>query len=406
MQGKPRLAVVSPFLDKQHGTERGVCEWVSRLADDFDIYIYSQRVEDINLSKMHWRKVARVPGPHLINYVWWFAANHVWRWYDEKVRDLRHDIVFSPGINCSDADVMTVHVVFADLYEQKEEALRLRHSRLASWPKKIHRHLYYRFIMQLEKRIYCAPGNAILPISSKTAIDLRRFYNRCKDLVPLPYPGVDLGTFNPGLCTEKRQTIRQKLGLAPDTFVLLLVGNDWHNKGLPWLINALHILKDPAIFLLVAGSDEPRQFRDQISAYDLETRIRFLPPQQDIASYYAAADAYVGPSLAEAFCQPIAEAMACGLPVIASARAGAAELVRHGVNGLILQDPRNAMELAALIKRLHHDSDERQRMSRAAVATIRGYTWDRSASQLGAAFRQVIEARRGQKNGKPRGNAA
>jgi hypothetical protein len=48
---KPRLAVVSPFLDKRHGSERITVEWLSHLPDEFDIHVYSQRVEDFDESK-------------------------------------------------------------------------------------------------------------------------------------------------------------------------------------------------------------------------------------------------------------------------------------------------------------------------------------------------------------------
>jgi len=48
---KPRVAVISPFLDKRHGTERRVVEWISRLTDNFEIHVYSQHVEDLDLSK-------------------------------------------------------------------------------------------------------------------------------------------------------------------------------------------------------------------------------------------------------------------------------------------------------------------------------------------------------------------
>ena len=48
---KPRLAVVSPFLDKRQGSERITIEWLSHLPDEFDIHVYSQRVEDFDESK-------------------------------------------------------------------------------------------------------------------------------------------------------------------------------------------------------------------------------------------------------------------------------------------------------------------------------------------------------------------
>ena len=399
---RPRLAVVSPFLDKRHGTERGVCEWVSRLSDEFDIHLYSQRVEDVDISKIHWRHIPRIRGPHLFNYLWWFAANHVWRWYDRNLRKLHHDIVFSPGINCMDADVVSVHIVFGDLYEQNRQALSFRHGGLWSWPRIIHRWLYYRLIMRLERRIYAGSEKSIIPISSKTADDLNRHYGSRKER-PFLYPGIDPLVFSPTARNERRKPMREQLGLAEHTFVLLLVGNDWHNKGLPVLIESVHLLKDLPVSLLVAGRDDSYQFRKMVEVYDLENKVFCLPPRPDIVAYYAAADAYVGPSLADAFSQPISEAMACGLPVIASAKAGASEIITDGVDGLILKDPTDARELAGLIAYLYSGSEARQRMGEAAAAMIRRYTWDRSASELGVVFRQMIDAREAKRYAPVRG---
>ena len=56
---KTRIAVVSPFLDKQHGTERCVVEQVERLARDYEVHVYSNRVEDIDLSRIVWHRVPR-----------------------------------------------------------------------------------------------------------------------------------------------------------------------------------------------------------------------------------------------------------------------------------------------------------------------------------------------------------
>ena len=117
---RPRLAVVSPFVDKRHGTERRVAEWISQLAATYDIHIYSQNVQDLDLTRVTWHRIPKLPGPHLVNYLWWFAANHIWRAWDSRFRNLRPDLVYSPGINCLDADVMSVHIVFAQYVEAFE----------------------------------------------------------------------------------------------------------------------------------------------------------------------------------------------------------------------------------------------------------------------------------------------
>lgn len=85
------------------------------------------------------------------------------------------------------------------------------------------------------------------------------------------------------------------------------------------------------------------------------------PPRKDVEFCYAAADVYTGPSLQDSYAMPVAEAMACGLPVITSA-AGVSEIVTNGVDGLILEDPRDAAGLAAMIRRLHEDKKFRDRL--------------------------------------------
>jgi UDP-glucose:(heptosyl)LPS alpha-1,3-glucosyltransferase len=108
----------------------------------------------------------------------------------------------------------------------------------------------------------------------------------------------------------------------------------------------------------------------------------FLPPRADVQFYYAAADAYVGPSIEDAFALPPAEAMACGLPVIVSRQAGVSEWVTPGVDGLILEDPKDADELSKLIRSLVNDPLLCLRLGENAATTARQYTWARNAAAI------------------------
>jgi glycosyltransferase involved in cell wall biosynthesis len=116
--------------------------------------------------------------------------------------------------------------------------------------------------------------------------------------------------------------------------------------------------------------------------------VRFLAPSADVLSYYAAADAYVAPSLEDAFGLPILEAMACGLPVIASVQAGASENVLDGVTGYLLRDPMNHVELAELIRRLASDKSAARKIGAAAAQYVKAsVSWDHNA----AATREFLE---------------
>jgi UDP-glucose:(heptosyl)LPS alpha-1,3-glucosyltransferase len=394
MVNRPRLAVVSPFLDKQHGTERCVAEQLERLARDYEIHVYSNRVTDLDPNCIFWHRVPALPGPHLFAYCWWFLANHLWRWWDRRFRGLHFDLTFTPGINCLDADVSAVHIVFAEFERLAREELRLRKASLRTWPRLIHRKIYYRLIIALEKKIYTKPRLTIVCVSSQVAREIALHYRRERGVYVI-YNAVDHRVFDPHLRLARRAAARRELELQDRDFVLLLVGNDWKKKGLHWLLEAVARLRDLALKLLVVGRDDRAPYAPLIREMGIGQHVRFLEPAADIVRFYAASDVYVGPSLHDSFAFPPIEAMACGLPVVTSSRNGGAEIISHGTDGFVLQDPADIGQLAGLIKRLYDDQALRKRIGDNAAKTARQYTWDRNAAELRALFEQVIAKRTG-----------
>ena len=386
---KPVLAVVSPFIDKRHGTERRVAEWTSRLTGDYDVHVYSQRVEDLDLSKLTWHRIPKLPGPHIGNFVWWLGANHIWRWWDRKFRGIRHDLVFTPGTNCFDADAISIHIVFAEFVRQVRPELAFGRNPVRSWPRLVHRRLYYRLVIALERHLYTRPRAQLILIARKTAADLDRFYGAHDDL-PVVYMGLDHAVFNPQARLARRDAARKELGIPDAQFAFLLVGNDWLKKGLFTLLEAMPLLADLQVALYVAGSDETRPYDAPIARLELAGRVRFLPSRGDVAFYYAAADAYVGPSLEDTFAQPPMEAMACGLPVITTSTNGTAEIMTDGVDGLILENPNDWRALAAQMREVCEDSDLRARLAEQAARTASRYTWDENGREFIQIFSRIL----------------
>ena len=390
---KHRLAVVSPFLGKSYGTERTVIEWLTHLPDTFEIHVYSQRVEDLDGARFIWHRIPKLPGPHLLNFLWWFAANHIWRGVDSHLRGIQHDLVYSPGINCLDADVISVHIVFAEYLRQLQSRRELAQEQLHSWPRLFHRKLYYRLIVALEKRIYANPQVPLVLYAKKTAKDLERFYDR-RDRFPVLYLGIDHDAFNPMRRAALRDVAREQLGISSDRFVLLLIGNDLRKKGISVLIEALSKLRELPVDLMIAGREDPAPFRAMVSNRGLEGRVHFLPPRKDIEFYYAAADAYTGPSLEDTFALPPAEAMACGIPVIVSSENGTFEIITHGSDGLILSDPNDTDTLVAMIRKLYEDADFRTMLAEKANVTARQFTWERNGHDLAEIFEEILRRKR------------
>jgi len=395
-----RIAVISPFLDRTHGTERVASELIERLAKDYgcEIHLYSQRVEDVLLTPLdktplgkggyiRWHRTASVPGPHLIQYVWWFGANALQRWWDIRFGKLSPDLVFSPGINAWDADVIQVHIVFKEFYQRVKPQLLFREAPFASWPLLLHRRLYYGLIRWLENRIYRRKQVQLTGVSRTVVAQLGAHFGR-KDVVSIPN-GVDVKRFEPQARLQRRSAARVELNVDPDTFVLLLIGNDWRKKGLHTLIESLDDCRDLPIRLLVVGKDNVKPFEAKIQRLGLLDRVRFLAPSEDVMTFYAAADAYVGPSLEDAYGLPVIEAMASGLPVIASVNAGVSEVINNGLNGLLLREPTDVGELAGLIRRLVDDPSLREQLARNAVSTARQSSLDDSAAAIWELLRKA-----------------
>jgi glycosyltransferase involved in cell wall biosynthesis len=118
--------------------------------------------------------------------------------------------------------------------------------------------------------------------------------------------------------------------------------------------------------------------------------------------FYAATDAYVGPSLEDAYGLPIIEAMACGLPVIASSRAGAHEIITDGSDGIILRDPQNAEELAAALRALITDPLLCRQLGEHAAHTAQNHTWDRNAQATWQWLNEVAQNKKVAHNQKAR----
>jgi glycosyltransferase involved in cell wall biosynthesis len=366
--------------------------------NDWSIDLYSQHVSQVagvqaysegaqnSSSAIHWHKVSDIPGPHLLKFIWWFFANHWQRRRDRRMGRVRPDLVYTPGTNCLDADAIMVQIVFHAFYEQARGELFLRRVPLKTWPRLIHRKIYYQLIMLLERKIYRDTRVCLVAVSNLIAKQLQTYLGR-SDVIVIPNT-VDIERFNPETCRARRHRLRQAFQIAEKDFVVLLIGNDWKKKGLDSLLRAAARLRDAPLRLIVVGKDDRELYRSMVRELGLQDRMSFENPSSDVVQFYALADLYVGPSLEDGFNLPILEAMACGLPVIASIHTGASENITDGQTGLILNDPQDDASLARLIQQMYADGVLRQKIAAAAAAFVReNCNWDQNA----ALTRQVLE---------------
>ena len=186
----------------------------------------------------------------------------------------------------------------------------------------------------------------------------------------IPY-GTDLDWFTPGRVTRS----------ADGPLRLLFVGTVSQRKGIKYLIDALESLPAGAAELTVCGRliDDAQVLRQTRAPVHL----RAFVSAEDLLRELQRSDVFIFPSLAEGFGHVLLEAMACGLPVIATTRTAASDLIRNGCEGFIAE-PGNVPDLVRCIEYFLRNPEQRKAMGIAARMRAEAFTW--------AAFRQRIAA--------------
>ncbi|GAA0327647.1 glycosyltransferase [Actinoallomurus spadix] len=206
--------------------------------------------------------------------------------------------------------------------------------------------------------------------------------------------GVDTERFRPDGPVSERDGARPRV---------LTVGRLVPRKGVDTLLEAMRRVPDAD--LLIAGGPERSRLGDDPEArrlmslaeeYGVTDRVVFLGrvAHDEIPALVRSADVVVSVPWYEPFGIVPIEAMACGVPVVASAVGGHLDTVLDGVTGLRVP-PRRPDELAASLRRLLGDAGLRRSLSRAAAEHAHGrYSWDRVAAETESVYEQVIETAR------------
>ncbi len=208
------------------------------------------------------------------------------------------------------------------------------------------------------------------------------------------YNGVPLEAFKQP--TDKIQKFGQ-MRLRPDYYHIGITANIRPIKGLEYFLQAAGEIADhyPETEFLIIGGDATlnrqldtykQKLNQIISVYQIAERVHFLGRRTDMAEILSILDIYICASLSEGFSNSIIEAMAMGLPVIATDVGGNAEAVIDGKTGFIVP-PRDATAIAERAFQLLADRKLAKRMSRAAKRrVVENFSVDRVVSQHEALY--------------------
>jgi UDP-glucose:(heptosyl)LPS alpha-1,3-glucosyltransferase len=257
----------------------------------------------------------------------------------------QYEIRHAQGYCGGQPNVLTAHIcVAAYLKSLREVSLRHR--------------LSLQLMAAAEARFYRRYEGRTIAVSNKVAGELREYYGLRGPVSVIPH-GVDARRFGQEKREQHRARARAELGIKEEELLVLYAGDLTKSHA---YLRELAAMMPATRFVIVTSSQ----------AYHWHApNVRIMPQTSRLDLYYAAADAFVFPTTYDAFGMVLLEAMASGLAVFSSDRAGAAELISHDLDGFITPLDRWVEATAAQLA----NRARLREVGRAAEQSARRHDW-------------------------------
>lgn len=265
----------------------------------------------------------------------------------------------------------------------------------------------YDFTCWLEKTAM-EMADAVIAVSEETRRDVEKLFSIAPERLHVIYNGIDLEEYRP--VTGK--TALKRFGVNPVEPYVLFVGRIARQKGIIHLVNAIKHMNPGFQVVLCAGApDTPEIAEEMKKAVAAAQRVRpgviWIEEMVDTKAkieLYSNASAFICPSIYEPFGIINLEAMACGIPVVASAVGGIPEVVVHGETGYLVcleqmtESPfearhpeRFSRDLAGRVNDLMADPSKRRAFGAAGRKRVESiFGWNAIAKQTAALYESLL----------------
>lgn len=245
----------------------------------------------------------------------------------------------------------------------------------------------------------CRKADAIVTISEFSKQEIVSCLGISPEKIHVALCGIDQAIYYPPVDEAEKE--RMKISLHEKYKIssryILYLGTLEPRKNVDVLLDAFQILHDrfSELKLVISGGlgwqyENTLAHIERSGMKDSIIRTGYIP-EQDKRMLYSGAEVFVFPSLYEGFGLPVAEAMACGTPVVCS-RASSLQEVVGGAG--ILCDPDDAVSFASAIENIYTDAVLRDEYKNRQKEQIRSFTWDRAAQVYGQVISDVVKSHR------------
>ena len=213
------------------------------------------------------------------------------------------------------------------------------------------------------------PVTDTVAVMNRQDLEIARWHHLSRGaVVLLPGMGVDFSRYAPAT-PAARQAARKHFGLPEAAFVLVYAADFSKRKNQAFLVRAMTKLPENVCLLLPGHGEMLEQVRNQVRELGLEGRVRLPGFVTNMTGAYHAGDLCVPASRSEGLPFNLMEAMACGLPGVASRVKGHEDLIEPGETGLVY-DYNDEAAFCRAVTALMEDPRTRERMGRAARQTV------------------------------------
>jgi len=228
--------------------------------------------------------------------------------------------------------------------------------------------------------------DAIVAVSEPVEHEVRAFLVKEKKLSIISN-GIDCEYFT---VNSGGEPVRSALGISGNDFVLGVVGRFSKQKGHQYMVQALQplVLQHPRLKCVFWGAGElEEEVRRQVSAYGLEQSVVFAGVSKDMPAVYAAVDLLVLPSLSEGLPMTMLEAMAAGVPVLATSVGDIPKVVEDEKSGFLVE----AENTVALVRKILTVFENRTRLSEVAAYGQQIVQAQYSAVKMANEYKKIYE---------------
>jgi spore coat protein SA len=240
-------------------------------------------------------------------------------------------------------------------------------------------------------------ADVIIANSSSLKENLSRMFPKQKQKIHIVHLGVDVSRFKPASKAEKNLSKSKSRYRLKNAFTILFSGRIIPRKGVSVLIKATKIVQKeiPRTKLVITGSGKASYVKNlKLQAKRLKVAAVFTGriSHQRIHHMYRMADCFVCPSQRhEAFGLVNVEAMAAGVPVVASNIGGIKEVIKHGQNGFLVRDYKNPSQFAQFITQIgKHKKLAEELATQGRKIAVKQFNWNLTAANLASVYKHNI----------------